>query len=1079
MHGRLLRRTKRAALAAARETPAAGRGVKAVLALWLGLSGIAISGCANMKWPADAWPFHSEPAGAASSTPAPGPQQAPASAPAPEAGPSVAPGGGPNGVLDNEIAMARLCERRGETDDARQMYCTLLKKFPQDPRLHHRLAVLAVQKSSFSEAEEHFRAARSRAPAGAELLNDMGYCCYLQGKFKEAEDLFRQALKADANNPAAITMATNNLGLAVGAQGRLDESLSLFKRVNSEAEAFANLAYVLAQTGQGARAQQMYLRALTLDNTMRAAAQAMLQVAERSQAWAEVAAANRQPPPATPTAAPAVVGTLAPAGRPDPGPETPPAPVRSAEARSGLPAANRQPPPAPPAAAPAVVGTSAPASRPDPGPDSPPAPVRSAEARSELLAANHQPPPARPVAAPAVVGTSAPAGQPDPPGAVGSSPRNDRPTLLEQPEAQPPCAPRGILGPTSTQQAGFPAATPPADVQPATYTQSAAPWPAGSQGPPPGGPVPQACPPGSQSSPEPWDRDQPGAQPPGGPRGILDPITAQQAWYPAPAPPAGAQPATYTQPVHPAGARTELLAANRQPPPVAPAPSSAVCGASAPAGQPAPAPETPPVPARSAEARTELPTIDQQQLPGIAISTDADGSTDPRPSIQRLGAEGLPRDTARTPATRLEAPGLGAEGQKAIAEGPPLATQTIQSPVNVVPPGTEGAPARPPQPNLALPGPMPSGNPGLVAGWFQVAGVAHKVAVSFFRPAVGAVCGLLALAVLVAFGRTLLHLWEAISPRRPQRRPLPNLVPVRVRATMSSPIPCGAGDPPAPRNVSMPPAPKTAGQMPAPKTAGQTPAPQSKAGGVVLAWLLRRCGWMSWVWRRGAEKLRPARPQRRPLPNLVRARVRATMSSPIPCCAGVPPAPRNVSVPPAPKAAGQAPAPKTVGEMPAPQSKVGGVVLAWLLRRCGWMSWVWRRGAEKLRPARPQRRPLPRLVPPKRGRWTLWAWRKVAEKVRAVRPQRRPLPRLVAPKRGAWTSWAWRKVAEKVRAVRPQRRPLPRLTLFRRYAWASWVWRKLTEKLRPRGPRRRPVPRQVPLRVAARRRDVVGVEEGG
>jgi len=1018
MHGRLLRRTKRAAFAAARETPAAGRGVKAVLGLWLGLSGIAVSGCANMKWPADGWPFRAEPAAAASSAPASGPQQAPASASRPEAGPSVTPGGGPNGVLDNEIAMARLCERRGETDDAQQMYCALLKKFPQDPRLHHRLAVLAVQRSSFSEAEEHFRAARSRTPADAELLNDMGYCCYLQGRFKEAEDLFRQALKADANNPAAITMATNNLALAVGAQGRLEESLSLFKRVNSEAEAFANVAYVLAQSGQGARAQQMYLRALTLDNTMRAAAQAMLQVAERSQALADVAATNRQPPAATPAAAPAGVGAPVATGQPAPGAASPPAPVGPAEARTEVPAANRQPPAATPAAAPAVAGT------------------------------------------------AAPAGRPNPPGSADSSPRSDRPALLAQPETQPPCPPRGILGPTSAQQASYPAATPPAGVQPVEYTQPVRPAEVRTELPAANGQTAPATP------------------------------AAAPAVFVAPAGQPAAAPQTPLAPVHPAEARTELPAANGQTPPAAPAAAPAVFVA--PAGQPAAAPQTPLAPVRPAEARTELPAIDQQQLPGTAIATDADSSTDPRPSIQRVSALEPLRNTTRAPATTLETPGLGVKGQHAIAEGPPLATRTIETPVDVAPPRAEQAPTRPLQPNLALPVPMPWGDAGWVASGLDLARVAHKLVVRFFRPAVGAVCGCLALAGLVVFGRALRHPRKATSPRQPQHRPSPNLPPARVRATISSSMSCGVGVPPvlkktgvlptprsvppvlkktgvlpalrnagaplAPRNTGVMPAPQDARERPAPKHAREMPAPQAKLGRAVLARLLRCCGWVSWAWKKVTERARVVKPRRRPVANLAAVPARAKTSSSIPCGAGVPAAPKD---------ARKMPAPKTAGQTPAPQAKVGSVVLAWLLKSRAWVSWAWQKVAEKARAVRPRRSPLPNLVSvPVRAKTSssmpCGAGVPPAPKTagEAPAPQAKVGGVVLAwlLRSRAWASWAWSKVAEKARAMGPRRRPLPKPAALKPSGWMSWAWRKVTKKLHPETPRRRPLPRQVPLR---------------
>jgi len=61
---------------------------------------------------------------------------------------------------------------------------------------------------------------------------------------------------------------------------------------------------------------------------------------------------------------------------------------------------------------------------------------------------------------------------------------------------------------------------------------------------------------------------QPGSLPPGAPRGILGPISGQQAWYPATPPPTGVQPAAYSQPAAawPAGAQG--------PPPAGPAPQA-------------------------------------------------------------------------------------------------------------------------------------------------------------------------------------------------------------------------------------------------------------------------------------------------------------------------------------------------------------------------------------------------------------------------------------------------------------------------------------------------------------------------
>ena len=187
---------------------------------------------------------------------------------------------------ESQLALARLMERRGESQQAEQILHALQAKSPHDPRPYHRLAVIAVRKNDFAQAEKLFQTAQSLGPPTADLLSDLGYCYYLQQRLPEAKAVLNQALQLESNHASA----TNNLALAVGAEGRFDESLSLFKRVNKEAQAYANLAYVLAQYGDLVRSQQVYERALTLDNSMREAAKAMLQVAKRKQVLARLAA---------------------------------------------------------------------------------------------------------------------------------------------------------------------------------------------------------------------------------------------------------------------------------------------------------------------------------------------------------------------------------------------------------------------------------------------------------------------------------------------------------------------------------------------------------------------------------------------------------------------------------------------------------------------------------------------------------------------------------------------------------------------------------------------------------------------
>lgn len=198
------------------------------------------------------------------------------------------------GALGSELALARLLERRGETGQAGRIYAACLGKEPRNPTAHHRLGVIAAKEGRFPDAEDHLQQARRLGPPNAELLSDLGYVYYLQHRLPEAEQTLNEALALEPKHQAAC----NNLGLVLGAQGRFAESLAVFKQVNSEGEAYANLAYVLAQRGEFQRSEDAYLHALTLDNRLQTAAAAMLQVAQRRRAHSAEKVADQVPPPA-------------------------------------------------------------------------------------------------------------------------------------------------------------------------------------------------------------------------------------------------------------------------------------------------------------------------------------------------------------------------------------------------------------------------------------------------------------------------------------------------------------------------------------------------------------------------------------------------------------------------------------------------------------------------------------------------------------------------------------------------------------------------------------------------------------
>ncbi|MEQ8789791.1 MAG: tetratricopeptide repeat protein [Pirellulaceae bacterium] len=177
--------------------------------------------------------------------------------------------------FDTQLSLARLSERHGQNDQARKIYEAVLKKSPDNQMAHHRLGVMAARESRPAEAEAHFRRAAEAAPPTVELLNDMGYCLYLQDRMNDAEQTFRQALEIDPQSK----LAHNNLGLVLGEMGRNEESLKEFRHAVGEAEAHSNLAYARSQAGDVRAAEQHYHRALALDQTLRPSAEALVDLA--------------------------------------------------------------------------------------------------------------------------------------------------------------------------------------------------------------------------------------------------------------------------------------------------------------------------------------------------------------------------------------------------------------------------------------------------------------------------------------------------------------------------------------------------------------------------------------------------------------------------------------------------------------------------------------------------------------------------------------------------------------------------------------------------------------------------------
>ena len=195
----------------------------------------------------------------------------------------------------DQYRAALKAEQRQDFFQARDRYAALQQQSPQVAAYAHRMGVVCTQLNDHATATKYFEHARQLEPSNASLLTDMGYSAIVQQDYPRAEGLLDEAVQLRPEN----SRAANNLALAIGYQGRFDESLATFRKINSESQSLANLAYIHTQRGEREQATDCYRRAVALDPNNKAAATALAQLDVPTPAAAApvATAATEQPPP--------------------------------------------------------------------------------------------------------------------------------------------------------------------------------------------------------------------------------------------------------------------------------------------------------------------------------------------------------------------------------------------------------------------------------------------------------------------------------------------------------------------------------------------------------------------------------------------------------------------------------------------------------------------------------------------------------------------------------------------------------------------------------------------------------------
>jgi LuxR family maltose regulon positive regulatory protein len=195
-------------------------------------------------------------------------------------------------VLANPILSfnkARLFRIHGNWDDAMKIYRKVLKIFKKKDDVHNTAKTLFEMSRIYSDKSEYRRTLRILKDAStilgrkapelqAQILNSMGGQYYYLGKYKEASQFIRKALKIseDLNNEELRSSNLHNLGLLLYEQGEFRSAIELYEKALGSKKVppmgvstiRVNLALIYTKQGEYEKALSSLETSLRINNEM-------------------------------------------------------------------------------------------------------------------------------------------------------------------------------------------------------------------------------------------------------------------------------------------------------------------------------------------------------------------------------------------------------------------------------------------------------------------------------------------------------------------------------------------------------------------------------------------------------------------------------------------------------------------------------------------------------------------------------------------------------------------------------------------------------------------------------------------
>ena len=138
------------------------------------------------------------------------------------------------------LALSRVYVSQGREEEAQFILHKVTKEYPYYPEAYVELAEIHMRHRRVDMAIKTLSEGFVCLPKDHVIANNLGMCHLIRQDYQAAEGKLRDAAAIAPNN----TRYRSNIALALGLQGRYEESLALYKQVTNDMEAHFNLAVI-------------------------------------------------------------------------------------------------------------------------------------------------------------------------------------------------------------------------------------------------------------------------------------------------------------------------------------------------------------------------------------------------------------------------------------------------------------------------------------------------------------------------------------------------------------------------------------------------------------------------------------------------------------------------------------------------------------------------------------------------------------------------------------------------------------------------------------------------------------------